>query len=225
MKPLEELKELPYRVVSIPLNANLDKHKVILDVPTVYFTKMPIAVQAQIGGKDKPSFTLTSVQIMKAPEGFKFGEIYLTTSTTSTEEIELILIDTEIFADIGIEDRVVLIDPSGVEYDGRLVKGVVGNLFNLDAYTTTDLKTKTLNVSSYNKMLITYKDTHDQIGSIKIYGIAEDGTDHLLKTIATTIGTDTGYETLTDSWQNIKVTYQPSVNPTTGSITVNCEVK
>ncbi len=118
-KDLKTLTEQFYKSLNIKLNANLTDKEIPINSKYIYFSNIPIAIKIRIANKEYGLISATQLQIMKAPDGYKFGSIFVTTVTTSTNTFDLILSDIDVFSDIGIEDRAVLVDTLGVEYDAR----------------------------------------------------------------------------------------------------------
>ncbi len=118
-KDLKTLTEQFYKSLNIKLNATLTDKEIPINSKYIYFSNIPIAVKIRIANKEYGLISATQLQIMKAPEGYKFGSIFITTVTTSVNTFDLILSDIDVFSDIGIEDRAVLVDSSGLEYDAR----------------------------------------------------------------------------------------------------------
>ena len=118
-KDLKTLTEQFYKSLNIKLNVNLTDKEIPINSKYIYFSNIPIAIKLRIANKEYGLISATQLQIMKAPEGYKFGSIFITTVTTSSNTFDLILSDIDVFSDIGIEDRAVLVDSSGLEYDAR----------------------------------------------------------------------------------------------------------
>ena len=118
-KDLKTLTEQFYKSLNIKLNVNLTDKEIPINSKYIYFSNIPIAIKIRIANKEYGLISATQLQIMKAPDGYKFGSIFITTVTTSVNTFDLILSDIDVFSDIGIEDRAVLVDTLGVEYDAR----------------------------------------------------------------------------------------------------------
>lgn len=108
-----------YKLIEIPLNKALDNRLIPLDSPLVYVINAPIVVNARINARGNDFVPLNRLKLIKGVEGALITKMYLTTTTTSSETLQLITADLDIFGEIGVSQNVVLVDSLGVEYDAR----------------------------------------------------------------------------------------------------------
>ncbi len=220
---------LAYIVHKIKLNKILTDEKIPLNSPIVYITKKPIAMTAKINDPSNGAFDLTRVSIIELPNRQLVKSLFITTTVTSTEQIEIITSDHRIFSDIGIENSVVLIDTSGVEYDARDVQQLNAELAAQIAVRDTALDTYNLDISGFRAAIFAFYSSLDQAGTLKYYGSVDGVKYHQIGSdIAIVDGSSTeqiDIQSVSDSWKFIRVTFKPSVNPTTGSYTIEYSLK
>ena len=97
------------------------------------------------------------------------------------------------------------------------------SLYAAVALRDTLLDSVPIEIRGFNKITITVEDTHDQDVVMTYYGaLTAAGTKHSLGTTTLTGGgTRTDEQTLTDAWPFLLVDAQASVQPASGTITVD----
>lgn len=223
---IEDSKEENYSVRNIKLNTLLNNHKIELDSALLYVISAPISVQARINHEGADAFPLNRFKLIKAKENSVIKRIFISTTETSTSDLQIVMSDKELFGQIGVDQNVILVDSDAVEYDARLKKSVKGITLN-ESIRDINLKTGfNIDFSIYNKAVIILTNTLNQICTVKIRGSVDGsvfeqlGSDFVLDA---TTGVDIA--TLTDAYDSIRVTAQCSVAPASGTILVKHNFK
>ncbi len=207
----------------MPLNITHTNKRISLNSKFVYFSNTPIAFTLRIHGEGNDSFKGATIQILRAPAGHEIVDIFITTTSTSSENLEIITSDIDIFSDIGIEDRAVLVDQDGVEYDARDVDKTMSIPSNAIAVRDTLLDTIDIDFTAHRTLLLAVLSSLDQALTYFVYGSTDNSKFFQLDTGTIADGSSTAQEkifTITDDWAYIRITLKAGTNPTVGSYSV-----
>ncbi len=215
----EDIIPITYRVITVALNKVHTDKRIIVNTKIVYFLSTPIATEIRLNKIGADKFNANSIQIIRAQPGQLITAIFVNTLTTSTSSMKILIADIDIFSDIGIEDRVVLLDTDGVEYDGRLRKSINADLDTLGIRIDIEVVGTTLDISSYDKIALLLRNTLNQSVSVQIE-VSPNGTNYVDIGSPIVVSATTGLKvaTLTDAWKFMRAKYICSVAPSSGTI-------
>lgn len=142
--------EAGYEPLSIPLNATLNEYKISTDAKILVVGQCPIEVLARINLPSAKQIDLRLYRGLTIP----IKRIYLTTTTVSTDPLELLFSNQLEVSLLGAGARVELIDAGATPYDARdtvtvLADSSVANINNGASYTSDAIIT-----TGYNKLTI-----------------------------------------------------------------------
>ena len=229
MSVISKLKDWNYKTHEIKLNKTHKDLEIPLNSPIVYITNVPITIKARINSRENDILNVTTVGIIKLPSDTLIESLFITTTSTSSDILEIVTSDVDIFSDVGIKDSVLLVDNVGVGYDARDVQQIDAELASAIALRDTALDAYSLDISAYRDSLFVVYSSLDQSLTVKYYGSVDGTKYHKLGsdiTIADGSSTEQfDIQTISDSWKFMKVTVKAGTNPTAGSYTVEYSLK
>lgn len=205
-------KEFIYEVKEIPLGANLTDELMSFPCRTMHIVQCPIDIDCKINAISNDAIPLATVRGIIGD----IQRIFLTTITTSSDNLIIIVSNEEAFQAFSSGDLIKLITPSGIEYDSRVPKSGVETIDDEEIRNTNLYTSSILNFSTYAELLITYDNSLDKDLTLKLYG-SLDGVNYFQ--IGSDITVTTGssdYMTLSEAWAYVRITAQAGTNPTSG---------
>lgn len=225
-KTMSEEKHITYRTIDQPLNVAHTNKEIPIGAKIIYFLRTPIAIEMRLNKIGNDSFSANSIQIIKASKGQLITSIFITTLETDSSDMRLLITDIDIFSDIGIQDRVVLLDTLGVEYDSRLRKSSQVTLFNAAITTIETASGSVIDFSSYEKGAFTLINGSDVELSIQFQGknLLTEWYD-IGSAIVLSASGGKDVATITDAWKDIRVQVTNTDLGTSGFCTVYGNLK
>lgn len=223
---MSEEKQIIYRTIDQPLNVVHTDKEIPIDAKIIYFLRTPISIEMRLNKIGNDKFSANSVKIVKGEEGQRISSIFITTLSTDTSDMRLLITDIDIFSDIGIQDRVVLLDTLGVEYDSRFKKSTNGVVISNDIRDSNLKTSDPVDFTSHNKIALRLVNTLNEECVVQVQG-SLNGTDFFDVGDPFTLAASTGADiaTITDAYNSIRVTAICSVSPSSGSIDVTHNLK
>lgn len=174
---------------------------------------------------------ITSAEISLSQIGsMSFGDepvkrIYITNSAQTGKTAKILV--TEI-KDVTIQAQapatlVRIRDSSNIEYDARLAKQDMEELYNARPTDANAHDSSILTVTGYRDFLFYVKNGTDKTVTLKYYG-SLDGTNYEQLGEDSTLTTGTSeYQTLSEAWEYLKVNYQAEITPTSGTLLIELD--
>lgn len=210
-----------YKLIEVPLNRILNDRRIPLDSPLVYIISSPIAIEGRINRRGNDKLPLNRLKLIKGVNGALITKMFLTTTTTSPDKLQIITADKEIFGEIGVSQNVVLVDSLGVEYDARDVQSTVIELMDVDIRSTVAVDSDSLTLTGFRSMTVVLDNGLDQDVTVQPQGSLDGVNFYDIGTPITVLDTGNEIVTLTDAWTDIKFEVTALVNPGAGAMVIS----
>lgn len=175
-----------YEVVSIPLGTVLTEKEISTNARILIAGKVPISVLCRINDTANPQIDLATYRALNVP----ITKLYLTTTETSTESLELLFSNEVDVTMLGLGASVTLVDSAGAVYNPRQVHEILADstttlLADGATYTGTQFAT-----AGYNKII---GSVYSNATGTLYVDQSQDGTNYdVIDTIAYVGGVFTG---------------------------------
>jgi len=213
--------EIEVRLLEYPLNKSYDNKPLIVDGNYLVAINVPINCYVRVNDASATQIPLHKVRVLKG----RITRLYLTTSTTSSEKLQLIVSNNPTFEVTSFGERVILIDENYIEYDARLAKQISTSVYSADIRDTNAHTSNSVAMEGYRSAVLTLNNGLDAEVTIKVEG-SLDGSDwYQLGTDITISANNKEYETLTEAWIYIRITVTASTTPTSGTFTAKLALR
>jgi len=151
--------------------------------------------------------------------------LYFTNSAQSAKTAKVLV--TEI-KDVTIQAQapatlVRIRDSSNIEYDARLAKQDMEELYNARPADANAHYSSTSTVTGYRDFLFYVKNSTDVTVTIKYYGSLDNTNFEQIGSDSTLTTGTSEYQTLSEAWEFLKVNYKAATTPTSGTLLIQLD--